>query len=138
MQTPESGKIYSINEGNYVNFPVGVKKFIKYCQEKDEATKRPYTSRYIGSLVADFHRNMLKGGVFLYPQTSSHPTGKLRLLYECNPMAFIAEQSGGYAGAQLHQREHGDKAGSTPSAGAVIHGIEEYGTEGTGVSDILQ
>ena len=93
MQTPESGKIYSINEGNYVNFPVGVKKFIKYCQEKDEATNRPYTSRYIGSLVADFHRNMLKGGVFLYPQTSSHPTGKLRLLYECNPMAFIAEQS---------------------------------------------
>ena len=97
MQTPESGKIYSINEGNYVNFPVGVKKFIKYCQEKDEATNRPYTSRYIGSLVADFHRNMLKGGVFLYPQTSSHPTGKLRLLYECNPMAFIAEQSGGLA-----------------------------------------
>ena len=85
------------NEGNYVNFPVGVKKFIKYCQEKDEATNRPYTSRYIGSLVADFHRNMLKGGVFLYPQTSSHPTGKLRLLYECNPMAFIAEQSGGLA-----------------------------------------
>ena len=67
MQTPESGKIYSINEGNYVNFPVGVKKFIKYCQEKDEATKRPYTSRYIGSLVADFHRNMLKGGVFPLP-----------------------------------------------------------------------
>ena len=97
MQTPESGKIYSINEGNYVNFPVGVKKFIKYCQEKDEATNRPYTSRYIGSLAADFHRNMLKGGVFLYPQTSSHPTGKLRLLYECNPMAFIAEQSGGLA-----------------------------------------
>ena len=76
---------------------MGVKKFIKYCQEKDDATKRPYTSRYIGSLVADFHRNMLKGGVFLYPQTSSHPTGKLRLLYECNPMAFIAEQSGGMA-----------------------------------------
>ena len=137
MQTPESGKIYSINEGNYVNFPVGVKKFIKYCQEKDEATNRPYTSRYIGSLVADFHRNMLKGGVFLYPQTSSHPTGKLRLLYECNPMAFIAEQSGGLR----HGRgatNHGDKAGGSPPAGAVIHGFEEDGTESTGVSDILQ
>ena len=77
MQTPESGKIYSINEGNYVNFPVGVKKFIKYCQEKDEATKRPYTSRYIGSLVADFHRNMLKGGVFLIPADKFSPDWKV-------------------------------------------------------------
>ena len=90
-------KIYSINEGNYVNFPVGVKKYIKYCQEKDEATHRPYTSRYIGSLVADYHRNMLKGGIYIYPETGSHPTGKLRLLYECNPIAFIAEQSGALA-----------------------------------------
>ena len=97
MQTPEDGKIYSINEGNYVNFPVGVKKYIKYCQEKDEATHRPYTSRYIGSLVADYHRNMLKGGIYIYPETGSHPTGKLRLLYECNPIAFIAEQSGALA-----------------------------------------
>lgn len=97
IKTPENGKIYSINEGNYINFPVGVKKYIKYCQEVDEATKRPYTSRYIGSLVADFHRNMLKGGLFLYPPTNAHPTGKLRLIYECNPMAFIAEQSGGVA-----------------------------------------
>ena len=97
IQIPKTGKIYSINEGQYLKFPVGVKKYLKYCQEEDKETQRPYTSRYIGSLVADFHRNMLKGGVFLYPQTSSHPTGKLRLLYECNPMAFIAEQSGGMA-----------------------------------------
>ncbi len=97
IKTPEEGTIYSINEGNYENFPVGVKKFIKYCQEKDKRTNRPYTSRYIGSLVADFHRNLLKGGIFIYPQTASHKNGKLRLLYECNPIAFIAEQAGGLA-----------------------------------------
>ena len=97
IRTPENGNIYSINEGNYEKFPVGVKKYIKYCQETDKKTNRPYTSRYIGSLVADFHRNLLKGGIFIYPQTNSHPTGKLRLLYECNPMAFIAEQAGGLA-----------------------------------------
>lgn len=97
IKAPEVGKIYSINEGNYINFPTGVKKYIKYCQEIDEATKRPYTSRYIGSLVADFHRNMLKGGLFLYPETKSHPKGKLRLIYECNPIAFIAEQAGAEA-----------------------------------------
>lgn len=97
IKTPKRGKIYSINEGNYEKFPVGVKKYIKYCQEKDKKTDRPYTSRYIGSLVADFHRNMLKGGVFLYPPTDGYPNGKLRLLYECNPIAFIAEQAGGLA-----------------------------------------
>ncbi|CQR21401.1 fructose-1%2C6-bisphosphatase [Yersinia enterocolitica] len=89
--------MYSINEGNYIKFPLGVKKYIKYCQEQDEATQRPYTSRYIGSLVADFHRNLLKGGIYIYPSTASHPQGKLRLLYECNPMAFLAEQAGGKA-----------------------------------------
>lgn len=92
---PESGNIYSINEGNYVHFPDGVKKYIKYCQEADSPTNRPYTSRYIGSLVADFHRNMLKGGIYIYPETAKSPKGKLRLLYECNPLAFIAEQAGG-------------------------------------------
>lgn len=97
IQTPNSGNIYSINEGNYIKFPTGVKKYIKYCQEKDTQTNRPYTSRYIGSLVADFHRNFLKGGIYIYPQTATHPTGKLRLLYECNPMAFLAEQAGGRA-----------------------------------------
>ncbi len=90
---PEKGNTYSINEGNYIKFPQGVKKYIKYCQEEDKATQRPYTSRYIGSLVADFHRNLLKGGIYLYPSTASHPEGKLRLLYECNPMAFLAEQA---------------------------------------------
>ncbi|MDR2414931.1 MAG: class 1 fructose-bisphosphatase [Odoribacteraceae bacterium] len=97
VQTPARGRIYSINEGNYVNFPVGVKKYIKYCQEIDEEGGRPYTSRYIGSLVADYHRNMLHGGLFLYPETNAYPEGKLRLVYECNPVAFIAEQSGGMA-----------------------------------------
>ncbi|MCG7498707.1 class 1 fructose-bisphosphatase [Vibrio sp. Of7-15] len=97
MKVPEDGKIYSINEGNYFRFPMGVKKYIKYCQENVPADNRPYTSRYIGSLVADFHRNLLKGGMYLYPSTLTHPNGKLRLLYECNPMAFIAEQAGGKA-----------------------------------------
>jgi fructose-1,6-bisphosphatase I len=86
-----------VNEGHYIKFPEGVKKYIKYCQEMDPETNRPYTSRYIGSLVADFHRNLLKGGIFIYPSTASSPQGKLRLAYECNPIAFIAEQAGGKA-----------------------------------------
>lgn len=97
IKTPKVGKIYSINEGNYEKFPIGVKKYLKYCQEKDKKTSRPYTSRYIGSLAADFHRNLLKGGIFMYPSTDSYPLGKLRLLYECNPIAYIAEQAGGLA-----------------------------------------
>ncbi|MGO4771637.1 class 1 fructose-bisphosphatase [Flavobacterium sp. W22_SRS_FK3] len=95
MQFPKDGHIYSVNEGNYVHFPQGVKNYIKYCQREEE--DRPYTSRYIGSLVSDFHRNMIKGGIYLYPTSSKAPKGKLRLLYECNPMAFIAEQAGGKA-----------------------------------------
>ena len=93
MKFPTNGKIYSINEGNYKKFPQGVKDYIKYCQLEEE--DRPYTSRYIGSLVSDFHRNMIKGGIYIYPSTSQSPNGKLRLLYECNPMAFLAEQAGG-------------------------------------------
>lgn len=97
MKMPKSGTIYSINEGNYVHFPQEIKDYIKYCQQDDPATSRPYTSRYIGSMVADIHRNLIKGGIFLYPSTSSHPNGKLRLVYECNPMAFVVEQAGGIA-----------------------------------------
>ncbi len=97
MKMPFEGKYYSINEGQYLKFPDGVKKFIKFCQEEDKATGRPYSSRYIGSLVSDFHRNLLKGGIYIYPSTKSHPNGKLRLLYEGNPMAFLAEQAGGMA-----------------------------------------
>ena len=115
MKCPETGKIYSINEGNYVHFPDGVKQYIKYCQAIDPPTNRPYSSRYIGSLVADFHRNLLKGGVFIYPSTHNSPKGKLRLLYECNPLAFLIEQAGGKASdgfrrildihpSSLHQR----------------------------------
>jgi fructose-1,6-bisphosphatase I len=97
LKIPKDGYIYSINEGNYSNIPIGVKKYIKYCQEEDRSTNRPYTSRYIGSMIADMHRNMIKGGIFLYPPTSSSPKGKLRLVYECNPMAYIIEQAGGRA-----------------------------------------
>ncbi len=113
MRFPETGTIYSINEGNYVHFPQGVKDYIKYCQL--EEGDRPYTSRYIGSLVSDFHRNMIKGGIYIYPTSSKARNGKLRLLYECNPMAFLAEQAGGKASdgyqrimeiqpTELHQR----------------------------------
>jgi fructose-1,6-bisphosphatase I len=95
MRFPEKGNIYSVNEGNYIHFPQGVKNYIKYCQQEED--DRPYTSRYIGSLVSDFHRNMIKGGIYIYPNTSKNPEGKLRLLYECNPMAYLAEQAGGKA-----------------------------------------
>ena len=113
MQFSKEGSIYSINEGNYVHFPQGVKNYIKYCQT--EEGDRPYTSRYIGSLVSDIHRNIIKGGIYIYPTSSKAPNGKLRLLYEANPMAFIAEQAGGKASdgyqrileiqpTELHQR----------------------------------
>ena len=95
MRFPVNGNIYSVNEGNYIHFPQGVKDYIKYCQLEEE--NRPYSSRYIGSLASDIHRNMIKGGIYLYPTSSKAPEGKLRLLYECNPMAFIVEQSGGKA-----------------------------------------
>jgi fructose-1,6-bisphosphatase I len=95
MKFSKDGTIYSINEGNYVHFPQGVKNYLKYCQLEEE--DRPYTSRYIGSLVSDIHRNMIKGGIYIYPTSFKAPKGKLRLLYECNPMAFIAEQAGGKA-----------------------------------------
>jgi fructose-1,6-bisphosphatase I len=95
MKFPVDGNVYSINEGNYVHFPRGIKDYIKYCQT--EEGDRPYTSRYIGSLAPDIHRNLIKGGIYLYPTSTKSPKGKLRLLYECNPMAFIAEQAGGKA-----------------------------------------
>ena len=95
MTFPDDGNIYSINEGYYVHFPQGVKDYLKYCQEEED--NRPYSARYIGSLVSDFHRNMIKGGIYMYPTSSKSPQGKLRLLYECNPIAFLAEQAGGKA-----------------------------------------
>ena len=115
MKIPSKGNIYSINEGNYVHFPEGVKKYIKFCQTLDLKSNRPYTSRYIGSLVCDLHRNILKGGIYIYPTGTMSPNGKLRLLYECNPLALIIEQAGGRATngeirildikpSELHQR----------------------------------
>jgi len=95
LKFPKKGSIYSINEGNYFQFPDYVKKYLKFCQMEED--DRPYTSRYIGSLVSDFHRNLIKGGIFMYPNTSKNPKGKLRLLYECNPISFICEQAGGLA-----------------------------------------
>ena len=115
MQFPKTGKTYSVNEGYFTHFQEGVKRFLIHCKELDVADNRPYGARYIGSLVSDFHRNMIKGGIYIYPASAIAPNGKLRLLYECNPMAFICEQAGGTASdgftrimdikpTELHQR----------------------------------
>ncbi|MDO6524682.1 class 1 fructose-bisphosphatase [Motilimonas sp. 1_MG-2023] len=135
LKMPTQGKIYSINEGNYIKFPLGVKRYLKYCQEQVPEENRPYTSRYIGSLVSDFHRNLLKGGIYMYPTTASAPAGKLRLLYECNPIAFLAEQAGGKASdgqrrimdiepTELHQRSP-YFVGSTEMVGKVEQFLSE-------------
>jgi fructose-1,6-bisphosphatase I len=97
MRIPKGGNIYSVNQGNFVHFPEGVKRYIKNLQIDDKASKKPYTLRYIGSLVSDFHRNLIKGGIYIYPTTLASPKGKLLLMYEANPMAMIIEQAGGKA-----------------------------------------
>lgn len=91
MRITENGKIYSVNESGFATFPQPVREYLKHCHEQN------YTARYIGSFVADFHRNLLKGGIYMYPQSTKSPNGKLRLLYECFPLAFIIEQAGGLA-----------------------------------------
>ncbi|WP_407941821.1 class 1 fructose-bisphosphatase [Oceanihabitans sp. 2_MG-2023] len=113
IKIPESGSIYSVNLGNYVHFPKGVKNYVKYCQQEEGS--RPYSLRYIGSMVSDFHRNMLKGGIYMYPNDTKNKKGKLRLLYEANPIAFLTEQANGKASdgynrimdivpSEIHQR----------------------------------
>jgi fructose-1,6-bisphosphatase I len=115
MRMPENGRLYSVNEGNLNDFDPTLRAYITYCQSNDNQTGKPYSGRYIGSLVADFHRNLIKGGIYIYPAVPAAPQGRLRLLYECNPLAFIAEQAGGLATdgknrildikpSQLHQR----------------------------------
>jgi len=115
IQIPKDGKIYSVNEGNYPYFEDDIKNYLKHCKEENKDENRPYSARYIGSMVSDLHRNMLKGGLYLYPTTKKNPNGKLRLLYECNPMAMIMENAGGMANngrerilemkpTELHQR----------------------------------
>jgi len=97
IKCPQSGKIYSVNHGNFFQYDECVKKYITLCQNKTKETGGPYTQRYIGSMVSDVHRNLIKGGIFMYPGTTDKPKGKLRLLYECNPFAFIIEVAGGRA-----------------------------------------
>lgn len=97
IRIPRDGKMYSVNEGNYNSFDDGLKKYIKWMQEDSPDERRPLSTRYIGSFVADFHRNLMKGGLYIYPATAKSPEGKLRLMYEANPMAFIVEQAGGLA-----------------------------------------
>lgn len=114
MTFPQTGNIYSVNEGGRDFFTNGVINYLQYCRAADD-TKEPYTSRYIGSLVSDFHRNLIKGGIYLYPSNAFYPKGKLRLLYECNPIAFLAKhaeggESDGFSSVleieptELHQR----------------------------------
>lgn len=97
LKMPENGRLYSVNEGNLLDFDAQLRAYLAYCQSNDNQTGKPYSGRYIGSLVADFHRNLIKGGIYIYPAVPSAPQGRLRLLYECNPLAFIAEQAGGLA-----------------------------------------
>ena len=97
IKCPENGKIYSVNHGNFFQYDENVKKYITLCQNKTKQNGGPYTQRYIGSMVADVHRNLIKGGIFMYPGTTDKPKGKLRLLYECNPFSFIVEVAGGKA-----------------------------------------
>ncbi|MEK6571287.1 MAG: class 1 fructose-bisphosphatase, partial [Bacteroidota bacterium] len=112
---PKRGKIYSINEGNYNRWDDGMKRYVQYLKEEDEEMGRPYSSRYIGTLVADFHRTLLYGGIYAYPGDKKNPEGKLRLMYEANPLAYIVRQAGGKAStgyqcildiqpASLHQK----------------------------------
>jgi len=97
IKCPESGNTYSVNHGNFFRYDKKVQQYINACQKKDKSNGGPYTQRYIGSMVADVHRNLIKGGIFMYPGTTDKPNGKLRLLYECNPLAFIIEVAGGKA-----------------------------------------
>ncbi|MES2704128.1 MAG: class 1 fructose-bisphosphatase [Bacteroidota bacterium] len=97
MKCPDNGKIYSVNQGNSVKYSDNMLAYINYCMESKKEEGRPYSQRYIGSMVADMHRTLLKGGIFMYPADKSSPKGKLRLQYECNPMAFIIEAAGGKA-----------------------------------------
>jgi fructose-1,6-bisphosphatase I len=115
ISCPRHGRIYSVNHGNFFRYGPGVQAYIQRCQRKEKADGGPYTQRYIGSMVSDLHRNLIKGGIFMYPGTIDKPGGKLRLMYECNPFAFIMEVAGGRATdgnrrildivpADLHQR----------------------------------
>lgn len=97
IKCPPAGKFYSANYGNFGAFSGGVQKYLKRCESKTREEGGPYTERYIGSMVADIHRNLIKGGIFMYPGTKNKPKGKLRLMYECNPMAFIVILAGGKA-----------------------------------------
>ncbi len=115
IKVPENGKIYSLNQGNTVKYSEGMQNFLNFCMESKKEEGRPYSHRYIGSMVADLHRTLIKGGIFIYPADKSNPKGKLRLQYECNPMTFIVEAAGGLGSdgkqnildivpTELHQR----------------------------------
>jgi fructose-1,6-bisphosphatase I len=97
LMLPALGTSYSVNEGSFHSWGEGLKQYVRYCQQEDVASQRPYSARYVGSMVADVHRILHKGGIFMYPSSKAYPEGKLRLMYECNPMAFIIEQAGGLA-----------------------------------------
>lgn len=138
IRTPEDGIYYSTNEGYLRQYSTGVCNFISRCQGRNPegGEEKALKGRYIGSLVADFHRNLLKGGIYMYPQTEASPSGKLRLLYECNPIAMLAEQAGGMAvdghrrileiePKDVHERTP-FYVGSKPLVHEVMHYIKQY------------
>lgn len=136
MKMPVKSRMYAMNEGNIDICHPGIKAYTKYCQSFENDYGKPYSGRYIGSLAADFHRNLIKGGIYIYPVTQNKPKGKLRLLYECNPLAMIAEQAGGLAmdetqrildiqPTELHQRV-GYIVGSKNQVEKVLELIREY------------
>jgi len=103
IRTPPRGRIYSVNEGNYFRWDDPMKRYVDWLKQENGSDGHPYSARYVGSLVADFHRNLMYGGIYLYPGDRKNPNGKLRVLYEAAPLAFIAEQAGG-AASNGHQR----------------------------------
>lgn len=124
IRTPKTACVYAINEGYYNSWDAGLKKYIKWMQVEDKETDRPYKTRYIGSFVSDFHRNLIKGGIYMYPATRSSPDGKLRLMYEANPMAMIVEQAGGRA-TDGHERILEKKPQALHQRTALYIGSEE-------------
>ena len=145
ISTPAEGKIYSINQAYYESWEEGLKDYVRWMQQPDAESRHPYKTRYIGSFVSDFHRNLLKGGIYMYPATKNSPSGKLRLMYEANPMAFLVEQAGGAASdgdGRILERDPQKLHERTPlfigsremveTAGAFLRGERELEAMGTG------
>ncbi len=140
MKIPSEGPFFSVNIGNFSQYPEYIKEYIRYCMSSGEK-KKSYSLRYIGSFVADFHRNLINGGIFIYPQSAKNPEGKLRLLYECNPLAFLAEQAGGRASTgeqdilQIHPTDLHQRVPLVIGSKLMVDAVEIYRKEGKTISE---